>query len=254
MDGCPAGFRAGCAAGFFPAEAAAVPERTPQAIERLRVEWTLPAPPPAAVAAPPAPAQDAQAPVSFRWVGDTLRHVGTVVHQMLRRIATGAGTGWDTARVRQAQAGIRAALVALGVPAADVPDAVETVIAALVDALEDPRGLWVLRGGDEAACEFPLSGMVSGEIVHARVDRTFIDAEGVRWIVDYKTSSHEGAGVEAFLDAECDRYRAQLERYRRLFAALEDRPVRTALYFPLLGGWREVAAEAAQLSTAYRED
>jgi ATP-dependent helicase/nuclease subunit A len=69
------------------------------------------------------------------------------------------------------------------------------------------------------------------------VDRTFVDAEGVRWIVDYKTGTHEGSDVEGFLNSEQERYRAQLEGYARLLG--DDRPVRVALYFPLLGGWRE---------------
>jgi hypothetical protein len=73
------------------------------------------------------------------------------------------------------------------------------------------------------------------------MDRTFIDADGVRWIVDYKTSAHEGGGVEAFLDREQERYRDQLERYARLMALREDRPIRLGLYFPLLAGWREWA-------------
>lgn len=73
-----------------------------------------------------------------------------------------------------------------------------------------------------------------------RIDRTFIDSEGTRWIIDYKSSSHEGAGLEVFLDNERERYRGQLERYRRLLGKLDGRPVRMGLYFPLLNGWREL--------------
>jgi ATP-dependent exoDNAse (exonuclease V) beta subunit len=68
------------------------------------------------------------------------------------------------------------------------------------------------------------------------VDRIFRTAEGVRWIVDYKTSSHEGADTEGFLDQQRERYRAQLERYAHALAAGE---VTLALYFPVLSGWRE---------------
>jgi ATP-dependent exoDNAse (exonuclease V) beta subunit len=68
------------------------------------------------------------------------------------------------------------------------------------------------------------------------VDRTFRTAEGARWIVDYKTSSHEGADRDEFLDQQRERYRAQLERYARALAAGE---VTLGLYFPLLSGWRE---------------
>jgi ATP-dependent exoDNAse (exonuclease V) beta subunit len=229
-------------------------DRAPQILERLALDWTLPAPPPRAPSPALPPVQEGTAAVSFRWVGDTLRHVGTVVHRMLRRIALDGPASWDAGRVQGARGSIRAALLALGVAVTEVPSAADSVVAALVGALDDVRGMWVLRGGDGAECEYALSGVVHGEIVHARVDRTFVDAAGVRWIIDYKTSVHEGAGADAFLDAECERYRPQLERYRHLFATLEDCPVRTALYFPLLRGWREVAPLGANAAIQNRED
>ena len=66
----------------------------------------------------------------------------------------------------------------------------------------------------------------------------------MRWIVDFKTGSHEGADRDAFLDREQDRYREQLERYAAFVRALDARPIRLGLYYPLLGGWREWPYEA----------
>jgi hypothetical protein len=57
--------------------------------------------------------------------------------------------------------------------------------------------------------------------------------------VDYKTGTHEGADVEAFLDREQERYRGQLEQYAALMRGTDSRPLRLGLYFPLLNGWRE---------------
>jgi hypothetical protein len=54
--------------------------------------------------------------------------------------------------------------------------------------------------------------------------------------VDYKTSAHEGADREGFLDRERERYRPQLERYARLLGREQ---CTLGLYFPLLNGWRE---------------
>jgi ATP-dependent exoDNAse (exonuclease V) beta subunit len=68
------------------------------------------------------------------------------------------------------------------------------------------------------------------------VDRVFRTVEDVRWIVDYKTSRHEGADREAFLDSERERYRGQLEAYARALASGE---TRLGLYFPVLSAWRE---------------
>jgi ATP-dependent exoDNAse (exonuclease V) beta subunit len=128
----------------------------------------------------------------------------------------------------------------------ELPQAVEKVGNAVARVVEDQRGRWILARHEGSACEYPLCGVVDGEIVSVRVDRTFIDDEGVRWIIDYKTSAHEGSGLEAFLDNERERYRNQLELYRGVFSAMEQRPVRTALYFPLLNGWREVEPEPVQ--------
>jgi ATP-dependent exoDNAse (exonuclease V) beta subunit len=73
------------------------------------------------------------------------------------------------------------------------------------------------------------------------IDRTFVDAEGIRWIIDYKSSAHEGGGLEDFIDSEVERYAPQLANYRNAMQLLEpERTVRTALYFPLLGVFREV--------------
>jgi ATP-dependent exoDNAse (exonuclease V) beta subunit len=71
------------------------------------------------------------------------------------------------------------------------------------------------------------------------LDRTFID-NGVRWIVDYKIAETDSADVEAWLDAEAERYRSQMEDYATLMRRLETRPLKLILYYPLLQRWREV--------------
>ena len=58
--------------------------------------------------------------------------------------------------------------------------------------------------------------------------------------MDYKTGSHEGGNLEAFLVAEKARYREQLERYRQLYEAYAGKAARCALYFPLLGRFVEM--------------
>jgi ATP-dependent exoDNAse (exonuclease V) beta subunit len=78
-----------------------------------------------------------------------------------------------------------------------------------------------------------------GEYMEFVIDRTFRDRDGQRWVVDYKTSSHEGGDVEGFLTREQERYRTQLDRYAALMRMLDAEPVRRGLYFPLLKGWRE---------------
>jgi len=71
------------------------------------------------------------------------------------------------------------------------------------------------------------------------LDRTFVE-NGTRWIIDYKTSSHAGSDLDGFLENEATRYREQLQRYKNALAMTETRPIKTALYFPMLDRFLEV--------------
>src|SRR5690606_30400166 len=139
-----------------------------------------------------------EARISFRWVGDTLRHIGTVVHEMLRRIANDGLSRWNEERLRNHRTAYLSGLAALGVPSAELAESADKVERALVRAVSDERGKWLLGDHQGAACEYSISGVVEGRIVTARIDRTFIDREGTRWVIDYKSSSHEGAGIDDF--------------------------------------------------------
>jgi ATP-dependent helicase/nuclease subunit A len=89
-----------------------------------------------------------------------------------------------------------------------------------------------------------LSGIVNGVVESGVMDRTRIDDDGMHWIVDYKTSTHEGGNLEGFLAAEAERYREQLARYSALYRAWVGVDVRCALYFPLLQEFVEIDVEA----------
>ena len=212
-----------------------------QSLIRLPLSWQPPATPGLSLALP-LPAERARhEAIEFSWAGETARHVGTVVHAWLARY-TEPGGRWTPEEVPRAAARIERELAQAGVPASERAAARARVIAALTATLADPRGCWLLEAGRDACSEWRLTGLDAGELVDVSLDRSFVDEDGTRWIVDYKTGGHEGGGREAFLDREPERYRAQLERYARLVAALEPgRPIRLGLYFPLMQGWREWA-------------
>jgi len=117
-----------------------------------------------------------------------------------------------------------------------VCDRVET---ALTGILNDAKGRWLLQGDGDA--ELPLTGLYEGQTESVLIDRVRIDAEGTHWIVDYKTSTHEGGDLAGFLEQEADRYRLQLAKYATLYSNLTGKPVRTALYFPMLQAFCEVS-------------
>jgi ATP-dependent exoDNAse (exonuclease V) beta subunit len=217
-------------------ESAAPP---PARIARLPLHWRAPPAPralPGAARAAPDPGRS----VEFAWAGDTARLVGIVAHGLLRRISEEGAGCWDAGRLARAGDYARAALLAAGVPAAELDPACGAVAAALRRTLDDARGRWLLDAGHAAAhSEFAVSGMLEGALASMVLDRTFVDEDGVRWIVDYKTGQHSGGGVDEFLDREQQRYRAQLEGYATLLQALDPRPIRLALYFPAMAAWRE---------------
>lgn len=72
------------------------------------------------------------------------------------------------------------------------------------------------------------------------LDRVRIDDDGTHWIIDYKTSTHEGGNLQGFLDAEIARYTPQLHKYAAIYSAWAGVQPRCALYFPLLRKFVEV--------------
>jgi ATP-dependent helicase/nuclease subunit A len=210
-------------------------------LARLPLAWTAPLPEPL----PRAPAlrilgeTEGSIRPDFDWAGTVAKAVGEVAHHELHRLAR-AGLP-HTALVARPSAW-RRLLREAGVDDAHMPDALARTQAAIeACARSATAGRLLDPGAREAASELAVTARIGGAVQSLRIDRSFIDGEGVRWIVDWKTSVHAGGDREAFLVTELERYRGQLERYVHAFEALEPgRPVRAGLYFPLLDAWREL--------------
>jgi ATP-dependent helicase/nuclease subunit A len=211
-------------------------------IRRLPATWRVPAAPGPVEWEGPRIERVQRPEVAFDWVNDRSRYAGAALHGFLQRIAREGLEKWDETTVRSRRAAYRAVLANLGVPASELAWAAERVESGLLRTLRDPRGRWVLEKRAKAASELPIAGLIDGNLCEAVIDRTFIDETGLRWIIDYKTSLHEGANLENFLEKEKERYREQLERYARLMVQRDDRPIRLGLYFPLLSEWLEWGA------------
>jgi hypothetical protein len=175
----------------------------------------------------------------FDWAGAIAQAVGQVVHFELQRIAEGgvpAGSG-DMPAARW-----RRRLRELGIDEAHLPAALARIADAMTAVGRSQRAAELLDPAAlDAQSELALTAVIDGVLQSLRIDRTFIDRDGVRWVIDWKTSTHEGGDREAFLDNELERYRNQLERYARVMRLVDpDRPQRVGLYFPLLDAWREI--------------
>ena len=220
------------------AELAGIPLR------RLSLDWTAPAPPEdiAWNAASPSNLEEigVHRPV-FEWASELQRRVGIVVHRMLQEVQAR-----EELAVREDT--LRVALRSEGLDGEKLDEALTRAGVALENVVADERGRWILSGHEDDQREYTLSTVVERKVRHFVLDRTFVD-DGVRWIIDYKTSTHEGSGRDVFLDNEQTRYREQMESYACVMRALDPRPIRLGLYFPLVQGWREWAFEEAAASS-----
>jgi ATP-dependent exoDNAse (exonuclease V) beta subunit len=223
--------------GEAPADAIAEPERMPihDVLHRLPAGFALPkAPTSVKWTAPDEGRQEEE--IEFSWAGETARHVGTIVHRWLQRIADDELRTWDATRIDALRSRFAKELERRGIPPRYLKASTEQVGVALKNAISDERGRWVLGPHPEARSEHRIRVTGAAGANTYIVDRIFRTAEDVRWIVDYKTSRHEGADREGFLERERDRYRAQLEAYARALAPGE---AMLGLYFPVLAAWKQ---------------
>jgi len=208
-------------------------------LKRAAREWQMPIPP----ELPPqwnvgeTSVQEAEHTVEFYWVGTAARHAGTIVHRWLQQFVN-QSQPMDAGRLAALESTTRKWAVDLHVAGEDIEFVCERVQGALARVLDDPQGNWILSG--EGYAELGLTGLWNEGVVSIVIDRVRIDAEGTHWIIDYKTSTHEGGNLDEFLRHEAERYLPQLQKYASIYSHYADVPVRAALYFPLLQQFREI--------------
>ncbi|MCX7126027.1 MAG: PD-(D/E)XK nuclease family protein [Gammaproteobacteria bacterium] len=164
----------------------------------------------------------------------TSRIVGTVIHEILQSFSENS---LSTFPVGQYQS----RLFSLGILPHEIQSAIETVKTAVEKTIADVRGQWILSNKHhDSQCELALTHLADSEIQHVIIDRTFIDENDTRWIIDYKTAQpKENEKMADFLEKQKSEYQRQLENYASIFASTENRPIQLGLYFPLCAEWIE---------------
>jgi ATP-dependent helicase/nuclease subunit A len=211
-----------------------------QQVRRLITNWSLPRLNTASELPRLPISHQSLEPPEFSWVGETARHIGTVVHAALESYATASELP-TRASIEAKRDFYIYQLRRHGVPEADLSRAGTIVVEALTRTVSNERGRWIFAAQHrDARSEWALTGIAAGRLTNVVIDRSFIDRDGTRWVIDFKTSRHEGGGLEAFLEQEMTRYRAQLETYVALARGMGAAAVRAGLYFPLLDVFREL--------------
>lgn len=206
---------------------------------RLAADWQLPA--------TPAPVQQRTADelrvqdyIEFNWAGEGARLAGNLVHRLLQLIGESGLALWHSSGgLATRRNWCRAQLATEGVKGDKADEIIKHAGLAVENCLTSEQGQWILHDHEQARCELAITAVLDSQTVNVVLDRTFI-ANGTRWIIDYKTSTHSGGDLQGFLDNEAERYYEQMQRYRQALALTETLPIKTALYFPLLDRLQEV--------------
>ncbi len=164
------------------------------------------------------------------------RGVGVEIHRWLEVL--GRSEDWDSI-IQQAKKCVRANLCQLEITAQALDFATERVIQALLNTIEDPQGRWILQRHATAESELRLDHFAlankNSTLSQSIVDRTFVAADNIRWVVDFKTATPQQQDLASFLVQQREKHKPQLERYANLFYRLEPTiPLKLALYFPLI--------------------
>ena len=154
------------------------------------------------------------------------------MHRWLEIIADNISE-WTIDEVKNRSDLIAQLLLAEGVSQTELRNGLEEVLKHLELTLDCSTGQEILSAYDESASELAIEREEDTQVKFYIIDRTFVDAEGTRWIVDYKTSHKDQLSLEDFLVAQKQEYQKQLENYAQLMSALETRPIKLMLYFTL---------------------
>lgn len=153
-----------------------------------------------------------------------LADVGTLVHRYLQLVAEDGLDKWSVQRVRDMHRPMVQWFVSQGHAAQEADAGAQEVTTHLVATLESDKGCWVLAAHEEAVCEKSYTTVRDGVMQTHVIDRMF-KSDGVRWIVDYKTTAHVP-------EREADLHqhmKDQIHRYAGLFA--EEEKLSLAIYF-----------------------
>ncbi len=169
------------------------------------------------------------------------RHTGTVIHNALQAIVENkliTNTHSITADefIAQQRNFWKIQLQQFGWSSDNLNRALQKIASAITITMNSDQGRWLLNSDHEqSACELSLMQKDKQDVREHIIDRTFI-SDGVRWIVDYKSSEAEtGEADEKFIARELEAYLPQLTRYRNLLATTETLPIKTALFWVVHG-------------------
>lgn len=209
-------------------------ERKPHAINRFTSKWVNPA-----SIDLPSEHSSYQNKNGFQLYDHSPRIIGTVTHRVFQVISQHSIDWWQHQTSDARFAFFKRQLEQAGIAPKKVNDAATDVSNIIERALQDERGRWILAAHAEARSEYQLTIQHTDGCENIIIDRTFIDANGIRWIIDYKTAVNQDDQLDLFLQKQKQQYAPQLEKYQLALKAIDSKPIKSGLYFPAIPAWCE---------------
>lgn len=154
---------------------------------------------------------------------------GILAHRYMELIAQEGLEAWPIPRLEALEPVMQRWFIGQGHPNEEAVIGAERALDALRQTLGSEIGRWILQKREQGGYEYALSRAEEDNVSTHIMDRTFVE-DGIRWIIDYKSTRFaEGASSEVLVE-QAKRYEPQLERYAALFRG-EGLPVKMAIFF-----------------------
>lgn len=175
----------------------------------------------------------------FKLNDNTSQIIGTVTHNILQQLSRLSTQWWTDASNEIKSSHIQLKLKQCGLDNKRLILATKLILQFIDNTLNDERGKWILHKHHSSQSEYAVSTLLDNKLTNLIVDRTFIDEQGTRWIIDYKTSTFSHDDLNDFLANEQEKYLEKMQKYALALKEIGPQPIRLGLYFPAIPAWRE---------------
>ena len=165
--------------------------------------------------------------------------LGTITHRILYHLSQQGLNWWSLRDTADQVYYIEQQYRQINMSPDQIDAATKATMQMINNAINDDRGQWILANHNQAESEFAITTHTDGKLTALVIDRTFIDDNGNRWIIDYKSSTLSDDDLDKFLATEANKYREKMQAYGNAMRLSDERPVKLGLYFPALPAWRE---------------
>jgi len=163
---------------------------------------------------------------------------GIVIHQVLEVMGR-FGSLPTAEKINSMASLVKVRLQQQGIGHLELEALLNQSIAIIQNMLNSQKGRWILNSQHQKIKnEWSLTQRITKEskvqFENYYIDRSFIDENNIRWIIDYKTGDHQGSDLKQFLKNEKLRYFDKMQKYAELVSHLENNHIKIGLYYPAL--------------------